>query len=108
MCSRDRLPRVNVRIDSPLLGHQRQWPLELTERTAHDQHDLKGLISLLDEVAHQAHDQCGIANTLTGRTTALHDRWQPRLLEESLVPLITWIAVEAGLRGKWPPLVIRA
>lgn len=54
-----------LRIDGPLLRRQRQWLLELTERTAHDDQDhLEGIISLLDEIADQAHDRHGIASLL--------------------------------------------
>ena len=54
-----------LRIDGPLLRRQRQWLLELTDRTTHDdrQH-LEGIISLLDEIGDQAHDRYGIASLL--------------------------------------------
>ena len=54
-----------LRIDGPLLRRQRQWLLELTERTSKDDRDhLEGIISLLDEVADQAHDRHGLATLL--------------------------------------------
>jgi len=59
------LQTYTLRIDGPLLRRQRQWLLELTERTTHDDQDhLEGIFSLLDEIADQAHDQYGIASLL--------------------------------------------
>ena len=54
-----------LRIDGPLLRSQRQWLLELAERTTQeDREHLEGILSLLDEVADQAHDRYGIASLL--------------------------------------------
>lgn len=55
----------SLRIDGPLLRRQRQWLLDLTERTTQEglEH-LEGIISLLDEIADQAHDRYGIASLL--------------------------------------------
>lgn len=59
------LQAYTLRIDGPLLRRQRQWLLELTEWTAHDdQNHLEGIIALLDEIADQAHDRHGIASLL--------------------------------------------
>jgi hypothetical protein len=63
-----------VRIDGPLLRRQRQWPLELTERTTHDDEEhLEGILSLLDEIADQAHDRYGIASLLEMEATNAYD-----------------------------------
>ena len=59
------LHAYTLRIDGPLLRRQRQWLLDLTEQTTHDdQAHLEGVISLLDEIADQAHDRYGIASLL--------------------------------------------
>lgn len=50
-----------LRIDGPLLRRQRQWLLDLADKTAGDGRDhLEGVIALLDEIADQAHDRYGI------------------------------------------------
>ena len=50
-----------LRIDGPLLAKQRQWLLDLAEKTTGDGRDhLEGIIALLDEIADQAHDRHGI------------------------------------------------
>ena len=50
-----------LRIDGPLLRRQRQWLLELAEKTTGDGREtLEGIIALLDEIADQAHDLHGI------------------------------------------------
>ena len=54
-----------LRIDGPLLRRHRQWLMELTERTTHDDQDhLERIVSLLDGIADQAHDRHGIASLL--------------------------------------------
>ncbi len=50
-----------LRIDGPLLRRQRQWLLDLAERTTGDGREhLEGIIALLDELADQAYDRYGI------------------------------------------------
>ncbi|MEI8375722.1 MAG: hypothetical protein WCJ35_23110 [Planctomycetota bacterium] len=59
------LQNYTLRIDGPLLRRQREWLLELTSRTTHDdQSHLEGIIALLDEIADQAHDQYGLDSLL--------------------------------------------
>ncbi len=50
-----------LQIDGPLLAKQRQWLLDLVEKTTGgDREHLEGVIALLDEIADQAHDRHGI------------------------------------------------
>jgi hypothetical protein len=57
----DNLPDYALRIDGPLLANQRQWLLDLADKTTgHGREHLEGILALLDEVADQAHDRHGI------------------------------------------------
>lgn len=50
-----------LRIDGPLLRRQRQWLLDMADKTPGDGREhLEGVIALLDEIADQAHDRHGI------------------------------------------------
>ena len=65
MTEMSELQDYTLRIDGPLLRLQRQWLVDLAERTTQeDREHLEGIISLLDEVADQAHDRHGIASLL--------------------------------------------
>jgi hypothetical protein len=50
-----------LRIDGPLLAQQRQWLLDLAEKTTGGGGEhLEGILALFDEIADQAHDSYGI------------------------------------------------
>ena len=61
-------------IDGPLLAKQRQWLLELADKTTGDGREhLEGVIALLDEIADQAHDHYGIDCLLKPEADELGD-----------------------------------
>ena len=60
MATNDNTHAYALRIDGPLLRRQRQWLLDLAEKTTGDgQEHLEGILALLDEIADH-HDRHGI------------------------------------------------
>jgi hypothetical protein len=61
MATNENTQAYGLRIDGPLLRRQRQWLLDLADKTTVEGREhLEGVIALLDEIADQAHDRHGI------------------------------------------------
>jgi hypothetical protein len=65
-----------LQIDGPLLAKQRQWLLDLIEKTTGDGQDhLEGVMALLDEIADQAHDRHGIDSLIEAEEMEPHNQY---------------------------------